>query len=197
MSIPTDVGGDGSIVLPASPPAAASSPVLVQVWDPLVRVFHWSLVGLFVVAYASGEEMETLHLVSGYAIVSLLILRVVWGFIGSGHARFSDFVRSPREVLAYIKQARQHQAPRYLGHNPAGGAMAIALMAMLAGVCFSGYLMTTTAWWGSETMEDLHSLLVNVTIGLIGLHLLGNLFSSREKGENLTMSMITGLKRRE
>jgi cytochrome b len=197
MSNPSDAGAAGSITLPASPSDTASSPVMVQVWDPLVRVFHWSLVGLFVVAYASGDEMETLHLVSGYAIVALLVLRVTWGFIGSGHARFSDFVRSPRDVLAYIEQARQHQAPRYLGHNPAGGAMAIALMVMLAGVCFSGYLMTTTAWWGSETMEDLHGLLVNVTIGLIGLHLLGNLFSSREKGENLTMSMITGMKRRE
>jgi cytochrome b len=197
MSIPTDAGEAGSRGLPASPPAATSPVVMVQVWDPLVRVFHWSLVGLFVVAYASGEEMETLHLVSGYAIVSLLILRVVWGFIGSGHARFSDFVRSPREVLAYIKRARQHQAPRYLGHNPAGGAMAIALMTMLAGVCFSGHLMTTTPWWGSETMEGLHSVLVNVTIGLIGLHLLGNLFSSREHGENLTRSMVNGLKRRQ
>jgi cytochrome b len=197
MSIPSDAGEAGSTLLPASPPTAASAPAMVRVWDPLVRVFHWSLVGLFVVAYASSEEMETLHLVSGFAIVSLLILRVMWGFIGSGHARFSDFVRSPRDVLAYIKLARQHRAPRYLGHNPAGGTMVIALMAMLAGVCLSGHLMTTTAWWGSETMEDLHGLLVNLTIGLIGLHLLGNLFSSREKGENLTMSMMTGLKRPE
>lgn len=178
------------------PPATNAAPLaMVRVWDPLVRAFHWSLVGLFVVAYASGEELEGLHLASGYAIVALLILRVAWGYIGPVHARFSDFARSPGEVLDYLKQARQHRAPRTLGHNPAGGAMAIALMVAVGGICLTGLMMTTTAWWGSETMEDLHKLLVNGTIGLIGLHLLGNLYSSSVHGENLTMSMITGDKR--
>lgn len=123
--------------------------------------------------------------------------REVWGFIGAPHARFSDFVRSPREVLEYIRLARQRRAPRYLGHNPAGGAMAIALMVALGGICLTGHLMTTTSWWGSKVMEHLHELLVNGTIGLIGLHLLGNLFSSGQHGENLTLAMITGDKRRQ
>lgn len=185
----------GSVKLPATSAAEAESQPMVQVWDPLVRVFHWSLVGLFIVAYASSEEADTLHLVAGYAIVALLLLRAVWGFNGSPHARFSDFVRSPRQVLEYMRLARQHQAPRYLGHNPAGGAMTIALIVAIGSICLTGYLMTTSAWWGSKVMEHLHELLVNGTIGLIGLHLLGNLFSSRQHGENLTLSMITGDKR--
>jgi cytochrome b len=185
----------GSATLPATPAAKGEQRPMVQVWDPLVRVFHWSLVGLFIVAYASGEDADTMHLVAGYGIVALLLLRVVWGVIGSPHARFSDFVRSPREVLEYMQLARQHRAPRYLGHNPAGGAMTIALMVALGGICLTGHLMTTTTWWGSKVMEHLHELLVDGTIGLIGLHLLGNLFSSRQHGENLTLSMITGDKR--
>jgi cytochrome b len=96
-----------------------------------------------------------------------------------------------------MRLARQHRAPRYLGHNPAGGAMTIALIIALGSICLTGHLMTTTTWWGSKTMEHLHELLVNGTIGLIGLHLLGNLFSSRHHGENLTLSMITGDKRRQ
>jgi cytochrome b len=184
----------GSPELPATP-AGPTSPSMVEVWDPLVRIFHWSLVVLFIVAYLSGEDFEGLHLFVGYCIAGLLALRVVWGFIGSPHARFSDFVRTPGAVLDYIKLSSQHRAPRSLGHNPAGGAMTIALMLLVGGICLTGHLMTTTAWWGSETMEDLHKLLVNGTLGLIALHLIGNLFSSRAHDENLTMSMITGMKR--
>jgi cytochrome b len=195
MSVSNDSPLAGSTTLPAAPAAAAPAPAMVQVWDARVRAFHWSLVVLFLVAYLSAEDSEGLHLFAGYCIAGLLALRVVWGFIGSGHALFSDFVRSPREVLDYIKLVRDHRAPRYLGHNPAGGAMTIALMLMVGGICVTGHLMTTTAWWGSETMENLHELLVNGTLGLIGLHLLGNFFSSRLHNENLTMSMINGLKR--
>lgn len=187
----------GSVKLPATPATRREQQPMVQVWDPLVRVFHWGLVVLFIVAYASGEEADTMHLVAGYAIVALLLLRVIWGFIGAPYARFNDFVRSPREVLDYMRLARQHRAPRYLGHNPAGGAMTIALIVALGSICLTGHLMTTTTWWGSKAMEHLHELLVNGTIGLIGLHLLGNLFSSHLHGENLTLSMITGDKRRQ
>jgi cytochrome b len=185
----------GSTTLPAAPAAPASPPAMVEVWDIRVRAFHWGLAGLFLVAYLSGEESESLHLLVGYCIAGLLVLRIVWGFNGPPHARFSDFVRSPRDVLNYIKLVRKHRAPRYLGHNPAGGAMSIALMTMIGGICLTGHLMTTSAWWGSATMENLHVMLVNGTLGLITLHLLGSLFSSRLHNENLTMSMINGLKR--
>lgn len=193
MSVSNDLPLAGSPALSAAPTATVTP--MVQVWDPLVRAFHWGLVVLFIVAYLSGEGSKGLHLFVGYFVAGLLALRVVWGFIGSPHAQFSDFMRSPGAVLDYIKLSSQHRAPRSLGHNPAGGVMTIALMLLVGGVCVTGHLMTTAAWWGSETMEDLHVLLVNVTLGLIVLHLLGNFFSSRAHNENLTLSMITGLKR--
>jgi cytochrome b len=191
MRIRSDAGGTGSTTLPAAPGA----PAMVPVWDRLVRSFHWTLVVLFLAAYVSGEDATGLHLFIGYCIAALLALRVVWGFIGPRHARFSDFVRRPRDVLAYLRLARAGHVPRYLGHNPAGGAMVIALMAMIGGIGLTGHLLTTATWWGSEAMEGLHELLVNGTIGLIALHVLGNLFSSRLHHENLTLSMITGTKR--
>ena len=197
MTIPDHASAAASASLAAALSTPQPPSAMVEVWDGRIRAFHWGLVVLFITAYLSAEDSERLHLLAGYSIAGLLVLRVVWGFSGSQHALFRDFVRSPREVLNYLKLAREHRAPRYLGHNPAGGAMTIALLVMITSICLTGHLMTTDAWWGSEAMEDFHELLVNCTLGLIGLHLLGNLLSSRMHHENLTMSMITGFKRRQ
>jgi cytochrome b len=170
-------------------------PAEVEVWDPLVRVFHWSLATLFMVAYATGDEVERVHIAAGYAIAGLIALRVVWGFVGPRHARFSNFVRSPRAVLAYLRDVALLRAPRYLGHNPAGGAMIIALLVMLAGTSITGYMMTTDAFWGAKWVEEVHEAFANLTVGLIVFHVLGVLISSFEHRENLVKSMITGQKR--
>ena len=195
MSIRNDARAAGSTSLPAEVSVIVPPPAMIPVWDAQVRIFHWSLAGLFIIAYLSADKSDGLHLIAGYSIGGLLALRIIWGFIGSPHALFSDFVRSPGQILAYITLVGQRRSPRYLGHNPAGGAMAIALLAMIGAICVTGHLMTTTTWWGSETMEGAHELLVNLTLGLIGLHLLGNFASSLLHHENLTMSMINGLKR--
>jgi len=178
-------------------PAAAASPQArtVRVWDPFVRIFHWSLLGLFVLAFATGDEVGWLHIRVGYAIAALVTLRIVWGFVGSRHARFGDFVRSPWDTATYLRQAAQRKAPRYLGHNPAGGAMVIALLVMIGGIAATGFAMTTDAFWGSQWVEDLHVGLVYSTIGLIVLHVAGIILSSLEHGENLVKAMITGRKR--
>jgi cytochrome b len=160
-----------------------------------VRVFHWSLVALFVIAYVTGDEIEKVHIAAGYAIAGLLALRIVWGFIGSRHARFGDFVRSPRAALRYIRDTLLLRARRYVGHNPAGGLMVIALIVMLAVTCLTGYLMTTDAYWGSEAMEEVHGALANATVALIALHVLGVLAASFEHRENLVKAMVTGRKR--
>ena len=167
----------------------------VRVWDAFVRIFHWSLVGLFILAFVTGDEIEWLHLAAGYAIAVLILLRIIWGFVGPQHARFSDFVRTPREVTGYVRSAIRLRAPRYLGHNPAGGAMIIALLAMLIGISATGFMMTTDAFWGAQWVEDLHEWLVYVMLGLIALHVAGVVFSSIEHGENLVKAMITGHKR--
>jgi cytochrome b len=167
----------------------------VRVWDPFVRVFHWSLAALFLLAYVTGDEVEQVHIAAGYAIAGLLALRIVWGFVGPRHARFGDFVRSPRTVLAYLRDVALLRAPRYLGHNPAGGAMVVALIVMLIGTCITGYMMTTGAWWGSEALEDVHETLANLTVGLVVVHVIGVLVASFEHRENLVKAMLTGRKR--
>jgi cytochrome b len=170
-------------------------PVMIKVWDLFVRLFHWSLVIFFVIAYATGDEIELVHIAAGYAIAALLALRIVWGFVGPRHARFSSFVRSPGEVLAYLRDVLRFRAARYIGHNPAGGAMILALMALLGATCVTGYMMTTDAYWGAKWVEEVHGALANVTVALIALHVLGVIVASFEDRENLITAMVTGSKR--
>lgn len=176
---------------------SATLPVTVKVWDPFVRVFHWSLVALVLVAFATGDDFERIHIAAGYAILGLIGLRVVWGFIGPRYARFGDFVRSPRDVSAYLHDVARSRAPRYLGHNPAGGAMILILVAMLLLTGGTGYMMTTDAFWGSKWVEDVHEVLANLTLALIGIHVVGVIVSSLLHGENLIMAMLTGRKRHD
>ena len=166
----------------------ASPPATVKVWDPFVRVFHWTLAGTVRHRPSStGDEIERVHIAAGYGIAALLALRLVWGLIGPRHARFSSFVRSPREVFAYLRAVGNFRAPRYLGHNPAGGAMIVALLAALIGTAITGYMTTTDAYWGAKWVEKLHEALAYGTLALAGLHVLGvavsSLLSSRESRE--------------
>ncbi|UAA39038.1 cytochrome b/b6 domain-containing protein [Paraneptunicella aestuarii] len=110
----------------------------VKVWDLPVRIFHWALVAAFVFSYITGEEDTTLHSYSGYFITGLVIFRIVWGLIGSHYARFSEFLYSPRTVLNYIHDMRAGKGKRYLGHNPAGGYMIVAMLMTLSVVVLSG-----------------------------------------------------------
>ena len=118
-------------------------------WDPFVRVFHWSLVALVALALATGEEAEWLHVKVGYAIAALVALRVIWGFVGSRHARFSDFVRRPSEVMRFVRQSLRLRGARYIGHNPAGGAMILAILVLIAFISATGFMLTTDAYWGA------------------------------------------------
>jgi cytochrome b len=113
----------------------------IKVWDRFVRIFHWSLVGLFTLAYFTGDDAGTIHVWSGYAIVALIASRIVWGFIGSKHARFSDFVRGPSAVFRYLKALATGNAARTLGHNPAGGWMVLLLLASILATAGSGLVV--------------------------------------------------------
>jgi cytochrome b len=179
----------------------------IPVWDPAVRLFHWTLAFAFLLVWLTGDEWETIHVNAGYLIGVLIGLRVLWGLIGPRHARFSDFVRGPREVITYAAQALRLRAPRYLGHNPAGGAMVLALLLSFAATVASGvalYGATDFAgplagfWRGAlaaDLLEGIHEAGANATLFLVMLHLGGVLFSSLEHGENLVKSMITGRKK--
>lgn len=109
-----------------------------RVWDPLVRVFHWGLVLAFTVAYLSGDEESSVHIYSGYVVLGLITFRVLWGLIGTRYARFSNFVYSPKTVIQYLKGLAAKKPTHYMGHNPAGGWMVIAMLLCLAIVSVSG-----------------------------------------------------------
>lgn len=184
----------------AIPPAAAAEPgagSTTRVWDPVVRLFHWSLVAAFLVAWLTGDELKALHEAAGYVIVGLLVVRILWGFVGTPHARFTDFVYRPSTVLAYLVDTVRLRAKRYIGHNPAGGMMVLALLLMLAVTAATGIMTTTDAFWGVKWVEEAHEFAANLTVVLVGLHLAGVLVASAEHRENLVRAMITGRKRSE
>jgi cytochrome b len=117
----------------------------VRVWDPLVRIGHWSLVAAFLVAYFTAEELEDVHVAAGYWVGAYVVVRVVWGFVGPGHARFSDFVRGPGAVFSYLRDLLARRPAHYLGHNPAGGAMIVALLLGLAATTLTGLMVQADA----------------------------------------------------
>ena len=160
-----------------------------------MRVCHWGLVGAFALAWLTGEESQGLHEWAGYAAVALIAVRVVWGFVGTKYARFTQFVRGPDAVLAYAGDTFRHREARYLGHNPAGGAMVITLLATLVVLCATGVMMTTDAFWGVKWVDDVHNLASNFSLILIGIHVTGVIIASLEHKENLIIAMITGWKR--
>ena len=175
------------------PPASAHA--TIKVWDLFVRIFHWSLVAAFAVAFLSGEGNDMVHQTSGYIIASLVATRIVWGLISSKYARFSNFLVGPRKVGAFAMQSMRLKAPRHIGHNPAGAVMIVALLATLIGLTITGHLMTTDAYWGSKAMEEVHEGLAYFALSLVLLHVFGVIFTSIEHGENLVKAMITGRKR--
>ena len=180
----------------ASAASVAAAPMM-KVWDPVVRIFHWSLVGLFTFSFFTGDEWKHAHIYSGYAIIGLLAVRILWGILGSRHARFSSFIYHPATVLRFMRDSVKMRARRYIGHNPAGGMMVLALLVMISTIVTTGYMMTTDAYWGEEWVETVHKTAVYTTIGLIVLHVAGVVLASFEHRENLVRAMITGRKRQE
>jgi cytochrome b len=192
----------------------------VRVWDPLIRIFHWSLVAAFVVAYLSAEELSTVHEIAGYVVAALISFRLIWGLVGSKYARFTQFLRGPSQTIAYIGDVVRSKEHRYLGHNPAGAAMTVALLLTLAGTAFTGWLLedeggvamlpdlpqiVSPAYAdgddegygrsGSEAVEEAHEMLANLMLLLIAVHVGGVVMTSFRHKENLARSMVTGDKR--
>ncbi len=170
-------------------------PATVRVWDPLVRVFHWSLAAAVGIAWLSGGESKSVHFIAGYAVVGLVAFRVVWGLVGTRHARFSDFIYHPATIVTFIRDTFGLRARRYVGHNPAGGAMVVLLLLGLAGAAVTGMMMISDAYWGVEWVRIAHSLIVNLLVLLVIFHLVGVVIASFEHRENLVKAMLTGHKR--
>jgi cytochrome b len=179
----------------------------VRVWDPFVRIFHWSLVLSFTVAWLSGEEVETLHAWAGYAVIGLVLLRLVWGLIGTRYARFSDFVYPPAQVKAFVGDTLQLRARRYLGHNPAGGAMIILMLLCLVLVSVTGLavygieagagplaMLAGSPGALEEVFEETHEFLANLMVLLVFIHVAGVMVESLVHRDNLVKAMFTGRK---
>ena len=180
----------------------------VMVWDPLVRIFHWSMAACFLVAYVTEDEWLQLHVAAGYTILGLILFRLMWGVIGTPHARFSDFVRGPQAVWSYMKDIAGFRARRYLGHNPAGGAMVVALLLCLTITGASGLLLLGVEEMSGpladmaqsipqaygEWVKEFHEIFANLTLVLVILHLAGVFLAGFQHRENLVKSMVTGVK---
>lgn len=168
----------------------------VPVWSRFVRLFHWSLVTTVALAWLTTEVGRGLHEAIGWAMVALLVLRIFWGLAGNERAaRFSSFVRGPSAVLAYARAMMQQRAPRFVGHNPLGGWMVVMLMLTLSAIAFTGWLLGTDAFFGSESMERLHEALAWGLLALVALHVAGVVYTGSHQHENLVRAMLSGSKR--
>lgn len=179
----------------ATDPVPRQPSRLVRVWDPFVRLFHWSLATMFVVAYLTRHDSATIHHLAGYAAGALVLMRVAWGLLGAGHARFSGFVRHPRTVLTYLRDIASGREARHIGHNPAGGAMVLVLMALMLVTATTGWMETTDTYFGIAWVSDLHADAAHGLLLLVLVHLGGVTLASLRHRENLVRAMITGKKR--
>ncbi|MGL5391249.1 MAG: cytochrome b/b6 domain-containing protein [Shewanella sp.] len=181
----------------------------IKVWDLLIRIFHWSLVAFFAIAYLTEGEDEwmNIHSYAGYSVLMLMLFRLLWGAIGSYHARFSHFVTRPKVALAYLKGLISGSAKDYLGHNPAGAMMIIALLISISLTGFSGMALYATDGHGplamslfaslpEDPLKEVHEFFANLTLALVIIHVGGVIVSSRLHHENLVKAMITGKKYR-
>lgn len=178
----------------------------VYVWDPFVRVFHWTLVVAFTVAYLTEDDLLTVHVWAGYVVGALVVARVVWGFVGSPHARFSDFVYAPATALRYGRDLLLFRGERHLGHSPGGGYMVVLLLVFLAATVVTGLVVyggdqqagplagMFTKDTG-EAVEEVHEVFANITLALVFAHIAAVVLACFVLRENLIRAMVTGYKR--
>lgn len=189
------------------PDRKGAPPSQVYVWDAFVRMFHWTLVVAFTVAYLTEEDTLNVHVWAGYVVGGLVVARVIWGFVGPAHARFSDFIYTPGETLRYLRDLLLFRAERHLGHSPGGGAMIVLLLAFLAATVVTGLVvyggeqqagplagMFTEAF--AEQFEEVHEVIANITLVLVLAHIAAVVLASFVLRENLVRAMVTGYKRR-
>ncbi|WP_242123417.1 cytochrome b/b6 domain-containing protein [Sphingobium sp. Sx8-8] len=185
--------------------SAPTEPIHMRIWDIYIRLFHWLLVGLLAFSWWSGRQHEMeWHRLSGYAILTLLIFRLYWGFFGGRTARFSQFVRGPRAAIAYLRSLRQRPYKAAAGHNPVGGwsvlLMLSTLTAMVTAGLFavdvdgieSGPLADYVSFDQGRAAAELHGLLLNLVLALVGLHLFAILFYRLGLRHDLIGPMIHG-----
>jgi len=176
-----------------------------QVWDPLVRIFHWSVAAFFALAYLLEGDWPGLHSHAGYTVALLVAFRIVWGFIGSSRARFSNFIASPAVTVRYLRELLGGRSEPYTGHDPAGAVMILVLLFSLLTTALSGMSLfamegsgplahTFVASWPDRLMVEVHEFSSEFTLWMVVVHVSGVLLTSVLHGRNLVKAMVTGYK---
>lgn len=166
----------------------------IKIWDPLVRVFHWLLVLGFAANVLIVDDDSTLHNWIGYAIVGLVLTRILWGFVGTRYARFSSFPPSMAKATGQLTEIATGRKHIHRGHSPLGALMIYNLLLSMLAIGLTGYLMTTDMFWGTEWTEELHEAFVVWAEISVVLHIAAVIFESRRTKVNLPRAMITGYK---
>ncbi|MGR6806223.1 cytochrome b/b6 domain-containing protein [Sphaerotilus natans] len=179
-----------------STPLSELAPGEVRVWDPFVRIFHWGLVACIALNEFVIDDGERVHQWIGYAASALVLARIVWGFVGTRHARFADFWPTPTRLRAHLADLCAGRHGHHAGHNPLGALMMLALLAVVLALGATGWLQTTDAFWGEEWLQELHEELAEALLGLAGVHVAAALLMSAVERTNLVGAMVSGVKRR-
>lgn len=167
----------------------------IRVWDLPTRLFHWSLVASFAIAFltAESEKLRDIHVVAGYTLAGLIAFRLLWGFLGGGYSRFAEFLPTPRKVADYLKSLIDGKPQHYVGHNPAGAVAIFLLLGFGMVAAASGWATYESV--GGHLMEELHEGASNGMMAIVVIHIVGVVVSSWLHHENLVTAMITGWKK--
>jgi len=174
--------------------AAAARPTL-RVWDPLLRLLHWGLVAALLVSWLGTVVLAGAHQPAGYLALGIVALRLLWGWAGSHYARFAQFVRAPATTWHYLIDVLHRREARYIGHNPLGAYMVLALLGCVLGLAFTGWLYTSDAYWGDAAVEAAHVGLAWALLALACVHVGGAIYTGRRHRESLVRAMVSGRKR--
>ncbi|HJV60587.1 MAG TPA: cytochrome b/b6 domain-containing protein [Albitalea sp.] len=179
---------------PADDRAVAAEPRRILVWDAPVRVFHWLMVLSFAGAYltAESERWRLLHVTLGYTMAGLVGFRILWGLLGTRHARFASFVRGPAAVARYLGSLLRGRPEHHTGHNPAGALAIVGLLLLALVVTASGW--ATFNEIAGDWLEELHEGAANVMLAIVGVHVAAVVVSSWLHRENLVRAMVNGRK---
>lgn len=189
---------------PSSTPSYISEPrgapqesgATVAVWDLPIRIYHWALAASVLIAWCTANIFDSIHEITGYAVMALLVFRLFWGFAGGRYSRFRNFLRLLPTTFFYFRQLKRGEIGRYLGLNPAGAAMAVALLVLLAISSVTGSMQITERYFGVEWVERVHTWSSHLILILAMVHLVGVLWMCALQKENLVRAMFTGRKHR-
>jgi cytochrome b len=169
----------------------------LRLWDPLVRICHWSLVVVFISDYVLNEEGDGWHRWLGYYAVAVVLVRVVWGFSGPPSARWSDFWPTPTRVVQHGRALFSGKGYHRMGHSPIGALVMVLMLLLMTGLGISGFLMEEVDYfWGEDWLRDVHEFMANALLALVCVHIVAALVESLRLRENLPLSMITGHRRK-